>query len=1081
MTKQVLIAHAEGEEGLAEKLSAPIRDAGYDVVHRGTTLVGDSITEEASKVLSAGAPIVLCGTVAAIGTGWAHFLVKAARQNHHQTRIFAVQMERNAYVEILSLDEVVARYWQDPAKAERDLIRALKKFYPLEGDSGSVPERYDAERRYRELALESCDIIDLANLPETDRHIATRQLELRRLFVPLRVRVEIAPGLEEGDTKLEAIEKRRAALQQGLAPDGGVPERIPVGHRLQASRRLVILGDPGAGKTTMLRWIATAYLLRLKRDPDWRGLPDVETLPDEDWLPIIIRCRDLDSTSLTGSIDDALRHTLRKRELGDREAGALLDALKERLRNGQALLLLDGLDEVTIPSLRARFCQQLESFHIAYPDACIIATSRIVGYREMGYRIGRGFEHVTVADLSKEDKDEFARRWSFLIEPPERRETAAAELIQDIHSTDRVERLTGNPMLLTTLALVRRKVGKLPRRRADLYWEAVQVLLNWRSEVDEPIDPYEALPQLEYIAYAMCDRGVQQLREDEIIELFDRMREEYPQIHALKKHSSEEFLRLLERRTGILIEAGHVRHLGRPAPIFEFRHLTIQEYLAALALVDGRFPGRDRARTLAENVAPLAGRISKPENNFWVFNQDAAVTESWREALRLCVASCKDDDVEDVLLAIAAPREGEDAAVTARPRAVEAALCLADEPNVNEETARIVLQTFAGQVGGIDGVDLVPMRTSATAAARELVSSRWSIILRHVLLEEFCKRDSVDYFGVSELFALVTRLSSSEESADLDQWVAEQAARVETGGGSEPIDAALSMGGMTDNRKIQPTEGLIVGLLRMLSASPPAAHAAARALFAFSAASPIRAKTWQSSPASLGSIISVVGSPAADSKALVFLMQILGSERDERAVDVLISRLGDKEEEIRLRAAEALGNIGSVQAVESLLTHLDGQNERLQRIVISALGKIGDARAVEPLIARLDEPDKDVKVAVINALGQIGDARSIKVMEDELSSQNLEVRTAALRMLLQAREDETARKLLTKDFDGGYPFLDPGKVLGEERVEEAARKLGISADDARRRYEELADKYSLNLAWRRQGVIAEGREENEAH
>ena len=166
----------------------------------------------------------------------------------------------------------------------------------------------------------------------------------------------------------------------------------------------------------------------------------------------------------------------------------------------------------------------------AYPDAPIIVTSRIVGFREMQHRVGRAFEHVTVSNLSLEEKDDLARRWCDLMEAPERRASAAADLIRAIRSTDRIESLTGNPMLLTTLALMKRKVGKLPRRRADLYWEAVQVLLNWRSEVDEPMGPCEALPQLEYVAYAMCQRGIQRLREDEIIDLFERMRDEYPQI-----------------------------------------------------------------------------------------------------------------------------------------------------------------------------------------------------------------------------------------------------------------------------------------------------------------------------------------------------------------------------------------------------------------------------------------------------------------------------------------------------------------------------------------------------------------------
>ena len=206
------------------------------------------------------------------------------------------------------------------------------------------------------------------------------------------------------------------------------------------------------------------------------------------------------------------------------------------------------------------------------------------------------------------------RRWCDVTEAPDRRATAARELIADIHSTDRIERLTGSPMLLTTMALVKRKIGKLPSRRADLYASAVDVLLNWRREVDDPLDTYEAIPQLEYLAYAMCGRGEQQLRRDEVIKLLDQMREEYPQVHAIAT-TGLEFLDQLERRTGIVIEAGEVRHRGRPVPVYEFRHLTFQEYLAGLALVDGLgFPaatGRRAWRTTSGHwpVQPPWARV----------------------------------------------------------------------------------------------------------------------------------------------------------------------------------------------------------------------------------------------------------------------------------------------------------------------------------------------------------------------------------------------------------------------------------------------------------------------------------------
>ena len=463
MAWTILIVHSEGEEALAEALAQPLHDVGYEVAHRGTVGVGDSFIGETTKALSAGGPVVLCGTVRAAGTAWAHQIVNSARQ-YRKGKVYVLQMEKEAYVDDFALDGVVARYWQDPDKAIANLIALLRRDYPPGEGAGfeEASKRQAALDRYRELALESCDIIDLTNLPERDRHVATRELELRRLYVALRVRVEIASGAEASEGDLTRIEQRREEQRRSAAgwfgdgkrAGGESQERVSVGERLAQSRRLVVLGDPGSGKTTLTRWIATAYLLRLKRDPDHSALPDVATLPDEDWLPILVRCRDLDHTRPIGSLDDVFRQTFRKSEMSECEAAALQAALRDLLTRGKALLLVDGLDEITDPGIRIRFCQQIENFSIAFPSAPILATSRIVGYREMGYRIGRGFEHITVAEFSADEKDDFARRWCAVTELPERRRAAAEELIHDIHSSDRIERLTGNPMLLTTMALV---------------------------------------------------------------------------------------------------------------------------------------------------------------------------------------------------------------------------------------------------------------------------------------------------------------------------------------------------------------------------------------------------------------------------------------------------------------------------------------------------------------------------------------------------------------------------------------------------------------------------------------------------
>ncbi|ARV60955.1 hypothetical protein BZZ01_22125 [Nostocales cyanobacterium HT-58-2] len=1035
ITWKVLIAHAKGEEEFAEKLAAPIREAGYEVAHRGTVMVGESFTEEASKALNEGGPVVLCGTIKALGTRWARQIVNAAR-NHYRVKVFCVQMEDEADVESLTFDECIALYWQDHIKATEALIASLKKYYPLDASSEDVYSQNEAEQRYRKLALESCDIIDLANLPE-DRQIAEKaqKLALRQLYVALRVQVEMTASAEVDELVLEAMEKRRSAKQRQMAgwsrADAGESEntdqRVPVGERLAEAKRLVVLGDPGAGKTTMVRWIATAYLLRLKQDPDWKDLPDVNTLPNEDWLPIIIRCRDLDQSSLGGSLDDMLSYTLRKEEMTEPECSALRGILQKKLQDGSALLLIDGLDEITDPSLRIKFCRQIEQICIAHPKAPIIVTSRIVGYREMKHRIGRGFEHVTVADLTKDDKNDFARRWCEITELPERKNKAAEELIKDIHSTNRIERLTGNPMLLTTMALVKRKVGKLPSRRADLYWEAVQVLLNWRLEVDEPIDYREALPQLEYIAYAMCDRGVQQLNQHEMIELLEQIRQERPENHMVKQHTPEQFLPLLEHRTGILVQVGDVRHNGILVPVFEFRHLTFQEYLAGLALVQGYFPKRDRSLSLAQNVVPLAGRISKVSSRRNYI--EAAVIENWREALRLCVASCNDDDVDEVLRAILKSVEGEDTETTARPRAVMAALCLADEPNVSEGVAREVLEEFVRQVGESDGNGIVT--TSVDAAAMELAVSRWAQMLRSLLVEEFQRREPIPGRYCGGLCGMIATASlSNEEEPTIQEWCMKQVSRLGLSE-KESIEAALGIMQLAFQNKANIVPGMINGLLKMLEGSTSAAHAAAWALGWLNREKQEHS-AWRPTPTEMQQLISFIKIPASDTEAVRWISGTLGQK-------------------------------GNVQAVEPLIFWLGNPNSNLRQVVAQALGVIKDKRAVQPLIAKLDDPNEGVRQVVAQALVEIKDKQALNILFKRLSANDQQTRIIALKALSRTCKDEVDRKLLSRGLDAVNPFLDPQKEIHEERVRYAADKLKISVEEVRSRYQALAEQFPLKL------------------
>ncbi|MFN9660140.1 MAG: NACHT domain-containing protein, partial [Cyanobacteriota bacterium] len=610
---------------------------------------------------------------------------------------------------------------------------------------------------YCQKALDAWDIIDLSNLPEGDLHMATQKFLLRQLYMPLRISFSKASRDPHDDAQLNGLEdvrEKRRLIDAGRTDSMDAAElaamqtAMPVGERLNSCQRLVILGDPGAGKTTMLRWLATAYLLRHIADPALDQIPDVQTLPPQAWIPVLIRCRDIGPKDLCRSFTDVLSIHLSKTELLPDDAKIMGAIILDRIAKGEILLLVDGLDEITDRQDRIMFCEELERMAARYPEAPILVTSRIVGYRDMPYRMRTGFEHGVISDLQAEDKDQFARRWVEVTESYQTRldrDRSARELIDALHSTVRIERLTGNPMLLTTLALVKRKVGKLPTRRNKLYAEAITVLLNWNPRVYDRIEDDEALPQLAYLAHEMCRRGVQRLTEDDVLDLLDQIRNDYPNIRPVGRRNSQEFLKRIEERSSLLMRSGHVWRPNNPheKTVWEFRHLTFQEYLAARALLDGRYKDRDKTKTLAAQVAPLAAPAAGKRNNRAEAsvdgsdrsNKPASVPDSWREALRLLVSDCKDDDVDDVLQGILQPGAGEDAAISRHPRAVLAAQCLAEEPNVSEEMASQVLEQFVSLLGQEEGIG--ELTTNLERAALEVWQSSWMGRLQTTLIQAF--------------------------------------------------------------------------------------------------------------------------------------------------------------------------------------------------------------------------------------------------------------------------------------------------------------------------------------------------------
>ncbi len=296
--------------------------------------------------------------------------------------------------------------------------------------------------------------------------------------------------------------------------------------------------------------------------------------------------------------------------------------------------------------------------------------------------------------------------------------------------------------------------------------------------------------------------------------------------------------------------------------------------------------------------------------------------------LRLCVACCGDDDVDDVLMAILTPLDGEDPDQTARPRAILAVLCLADEPNVSDETAQEVLRMFAQQVRERDGTGGI--RTAVDSAAMELAASEWNKMLRLALTEEFRKREPFIRLEPGGLCGMIGETLVPDEDKKRRQWFEEQVTELNSGNDLEVIDAALTFMKMAYQNKIQLIPGMVEGLLPMLDKNGPSACAGAWALAWVAQAPPWAkyrdAKIWTPTQKEITKFIALVSNSSSDIEAVRWAIYILGDTKDPHAVGSLSARLEDENREVRTTALGALAKICEDETDRKLLSRgFDGK------------------------------------------------------------------------------------------------------------------------------------------------------------
>jgi formylglycine-generating enzyme required for sulfatase activity len=402
-------------------------------------------------------------------------------------------------------------------------------------------------------------------------------------------------------------------------PSGSLLKRIETSNEsrpltaieaIVANPKMVLLGDPGSGKSTFVNYVAHCLAMHfVQRKAGWLDkLPGWPT--GKPLLPVMVTLRDFArryAEKLPEKAEISHLHGFISERLQAQNLPQAAEPLEQALEGGFALLLLDGLDEVPTQPQRIFVRDAVRAFLGRYPKCRALITCRVLSYQPPAKnKPDLRLNELPTFELAEFDDDKIARfiqAWYSELGragtvKPEDVDTLTARLQEAVGRPD-LARLAPNPLLLTVMALVHTHQGRLPDVRALLYEETVDILL-WRWEQIKlggsetaprlrqylieagrtDIDLKRVLWKLAYTAHSATKPDDDGEHSADIAE-----HDLETALAALKPAADHEngdrnwalkVVDVIKARSGLLLE--------RQPGVFAFPHRTFQEYLAGADL-----------------------------------------------------------------------------------------------------------------------------------------------------------------------------------------------------------------------------------------------------------------------------------------------------------------------------------------------------------------------------------------------------------------------------------------------------------------------------------------------------------------
>lgn len=380
-----------------------------------------------------------------------------------------------------------------------------------------------------------------------------RPLALRTIFTEVNVLEGITA---RHHVTVEELERFFDRDSRNFGGTGKTREGIGVVNEIQ---KIIVLGKPGAGKTTFLKSLVLQALdgnLNDKLIPIFVGL--------KEWS---------DSQS---SLFDFIVEQFDICDFPDAEL-----FVARILSKGKCLVLLDGFDEVSGDDLD-EVITEIRNFHTKYNKNKFVLSCRIAAYN---YHF-ESFTEVEIADFGWRQINTFINNWFG------KGSIKANACLNAINQNKPIKELANIPLLLTIFCLAFNETMEFPANRAELYKEALDALLKkWdtsrsikRDNVYRQLSLQRKESLFSRIAATTFEKNQyfmpRRFLEKQIASYIQNLPE--ASTDSLE-FDSEALLKAIEAQHGILIE--------RARGIYSFSHLTFQEYFTAKYIIDNESKG----------------------------------------------------------------------------------------------------------------------------------------------------------------------------------------------------------------------------------------------------------------------------------------------------------------------------------------------------------------------------------------------------------------------------------------------------------------------------------------------------------